>query len=57
VRCCPRSTTFVQYVCVLCGLGFITMALFGRSLASVVQSTLGLLMSAEAYVAAGARRD
>jgi len=46
------NTATVRSVTVFAIFGFIVTLLFGRSLLAVVQSTLGILMSLEAYFAA-----
>lgn len=55
-RCCPRSTSLVQAMCVLVILGFAITVLFGRSVVAVIQGTLGILISLEGYTAAAAGR-
>jgi hypothetical protein len=53
---CLRSSTsvsrlrfFLLFFCSLSGFGMLVTSMFGRSLASIVQGVLGILMTMEAY--------
>lgn len=51
-RCCPRSTAFVQATSLMLILGYFATMMFGRSVISVIQGIIGIVISVESYLAA-----